>query len=64
MAAIEGSDFHPERIDIRGFRRGYGVAPLTGDPNQQFALKGKSAVYILGLINAQAGDGGVCVGAA
>jgi hypothetical protein len=47
VAAIYGSDFQPQRIDIRGFRREHGIAPLTGDPNQQFAIKGKAAVYVV-----------------
>ena len=34
-------------MDIRGLPREHGIAPLTGEPDQQFAIKGKSAVYIV-----------------
>ncbi len=47
VAAIETESGRPARVDIRGFRREHGIAPLTGEPDQQFAIKGKSAVYIV-----------------
>lgn len=47
VAAIQTESGRPARVDIRGFRREHGIAPLTGEPDQQFAIKGKSAVYIV-----------------
>ncbi|HSS24487.1 MAG TPA: hypothetical protein VLL82_08800 [Mycobacterium sp.] len=47
VAAIETESGCPPRVDIRGFRREHGIAPLTGEPDQQFAIKGKSTVYIV-----------------
>ena len=48
VAAI-ASDSHglPQRLDVRTFRREHGIAPLTGEPDQQFAIKGESTVYVV-----------------
>lgn len=47
VAAIETDAGRPRRVDVRGFRREHAVATFTGDPDQQFAIKGDAAVYVV-----------------
>jgi hypothetical protein len=47
VAAIDTDSFPARRVDVRGFRREHGIAPFTGEPDQQFAIKGNEAVYVV-----------------
>ncbi|MGO9354119.1 MAG: hypothetical protein ACLP3C_26005 [Mycobacterium sp.] len=46
-AEVVSESGRPAHVDIREFRREHGIAPLTGEPDQEFPIKGKSAVYLV-----------------